>query len=311
MWECSNCKQEIEDRYRHCWNCGNSKTETPEVLDIPKIHPVVDEPPSEAEPAPQKKFPSADASLPEDKFLSKYGFSSADKPGSKILKLIPFVLWLAAVIFMAGFAYYSSQRTDAFENRIAEEAKNLNTRKDRFVFSKNAPRAKITLKPKVLPLDAKNNEVDSLYGYLPDDLRPAALDEVKTIMWLDCRSDEFGRYEDGTTAYRDKCIAYLIDKDTSKLIEVEDFLGEMPPASKRLGNNYAYGKVPPEAYISFIRENQPESERTADKFSSDSPHHHFVSKSELLYSIILLSLLGAVGLGWIVYKIKSANWRPD
>lgn len=317
MWECVNCKEKIEDKYRHCWNCGNPKTEVPPILSSAELHPIAVDPPSEAESVPQNKFPTEDLSPPEDEFLLKYGGSSGNQAAFKILNLIPLFLWLAAVIFMAGFTYYSSQRTTAFENRILEEAGNFNNQKDQFMFPKNFLREKNSVSSgskvmgKVLPLNVKNNEVDGLYNYLPDDLRPANPDEVKTILWLDCKSDEFGRFEDDTIAYRDKCNAYLVDKNTSKLIAVQGFLGEMPPALKRMGNSYAYGKVLPEEYVSFIRTNQPESEPAADKFSSDSPNHHFVSKSELTYSIILLCLLGAVGLGWIVYKIKSAIWRPN
>ncbi len=332
MWECGNCKEKLEDKYRHCWNCGKSKPEVGQELSSVKIHRLADEPPSEAESAPQEKLPpeivpppesqvlpKVEFSLaesapqnklppPEDDILSKKEFSVEVRPPSKILKLIPLLLWFAAVIFVAGFTYYSYQKMNAFENRILEDARNFNNQKDQLVFSKNAPRGKISLQPKVLPLNAKNSEVDDLYRYLPDELRPANLDEVKTIMWLDCKSNEFGRYEDNSIAYQEKCNAYLVDKNTAKVIEVQDFLGETPPLTKKRGNSDAYGKVLTEAYISFIKANQSESARTADRFSSDSPNHHFISKSELLCSIILLGLLGAVGLGWLVFKIKSANW---
>ncbi len=310
MWECGNCKENIEDKYKHCWNCGNSKTEVQQVLSDAKIHPIADELPSEVESAPQNQLPPEIMPLPEDDILFKKEFSVEVRPPSKILKLIPLFGWFAAVILVAGFAYYSDQRMDAFENRMLEEGKNLNNQKDQFVFSKNAPRGKISLKPKVLPLNVKNNEVDGLYYYLPDDLRPSNLDEVKTIMWLDCKSNEFGRYEDNSIAFQEKCNAYLVDKNTSKIIEAQDFLGETPPLTKGRGNSAAYGKVLTEAYISFIKTNQPESERMADRFASDSPNHHFISKSELLYSIILLCLLGAVGLGWLAYKVKFSDWDP-
>lgn len=310
MWECGNCQAKLEDKYRHCWNCGKPKPEVGKKLSSVKIQRLADERPSEAESAPQNELPPKNVTPPEDDIFFKKEFSFKDKPKPKILKLIPLMLWLAAVIFAAGFTYYSYQKMNAFENRILEDTQNFNNQKDQFVFSKNAPRGKISLKSKVLPLNAKNNEVDGLYSYLPDQLRPANLDEAKTIMWIDCKSNEFGRYQDNSIAYQEKCNAYLVDKNTAKVIEVQDFLGETPPTSKRRGNSNADGKVLPEEYISYIKTNQPESERTADKFASDSPNHHFFSKSELIYSIILLCILGAVGLGWLAYKLKSANWDP-
>ena len=89
------------------------------------------------------------------------------------------LLWLAAFILVAGFTYYSYQKTKAFENQVAEDAKNLGGQTNQFVFNPKAPREKKgTIKAKVLPLNAQNKEVDGLYNYLPDDLRPANLDEV-------------------------------------------------------------------------------------------------------------------------------------
>ena len=80
---------------------------------------------------------------------------------------------------------------------------------------------------------------------------------------------------------------------------------------KQWGGSYASGKVLPETYISYIKANQPENERMPDRYASDSPNHHYWFKSELLYSSILLAFLGATGIGWIVYKIKSARWKPE
>ena len=329
MWECSNCKESIEDRYKHCWNCGNSKTEGQEVLSTVRIHPPSEEPPPEEfrsenrfppakEIPPKKEIPSEVEIPPENKIPHReeipFGetFRFEEKSPSKIRKIVPLILWLAAAALVSGFTYYSYQKANAFENQVAEEAKNLNAQTGQFVFSKNAPREKNgKIKAKVLPLNAKNNEVDSLYNYLPDDLRPANLEEAKTFLWFDCQPGEAGLYEDGSMAYRDKCNAYLVDRNTSKVIQVQDFSGELPPLKKQWGSRYASGKVLPEIYISYIKANQPEAERMPSMFASDSPSHHFWFKSELFYSITLLGLLVAVGFGWIAYTIKSARWNPE
>src|SRR5215204_6037090 len=328
MWECANCKEKIEDRYIHCWNCGSSKPDIQqEDLTPVRIH-LKDEPPavelrSESEPSkaeipPQSAAPPAEEVLPGDKIPSgeHFSFENAfpveERSPSKILNIVPLFLWLAAVATVSYFAYYSHQKTKTFENRIAEEAANLNSQSNQFVFSSAASREKTAkVKAKVLPIDAKNKRVDGLYNYLPDDLRPANLEEVKTILWLDCTPKEVWRYDDGAAGYRESCNAYLVDRNTSKIIQVEDFAGKMPPLKKNPENADAPGKVSPEEYISYIKTNQPETERAPLLLASDSPNHHFWFKSELLYSIILLGLLGAIGIGWIVFKIKSIRWKPE
>ena len=99
-----------------------------------------------------------------------------EKSPSKIGSFVPLVLWLAGAVNVGLFAYYSSQKTTDFENRLREEAAALGAQSKQFVFSKNAPREKKgTIGAKVLPLNATSGEIDGLYFNLPDDLRPAAL----------------------------------------------------------------------------------------------------------------------------------------
>lgn len=318
MWECRNCKEKIEDRYKHCWNCGTPKSDGGQGQSPVRIHLKAEPPPeeeirSEIQFPPDEKIPPEDEPLPEKEIPSEEEvpfeneFPYAGKPPSKIGRAAPLFLWLAAVAAVSYFAYYSSQKTNAFENRIAEEAKNLGGQATQFVFAKGAPREKnAAVKAKVLPLNAKNNQVDGLYYSLPDDLRPANLEEVKTILWLDCSLKEVWRYDDGSPGYRESCNAYLVDRNSSKIIQIEEFPGEMPPLKKKPGSREITGKVLPETYISYIKTNQAETERTPAGLASDSPAHHFWIKSELLYACILLGLLGAVGIGWMVFKIKSA-----
>lgn len=319
MWKCGNCAEEIADKYKHCWNCGKPKAGVEKEVSSVKIH-LKDEPPpaenfqTESEPPPKEKIPPPPRNVPPiETFPFQDKYSLKEKSPSVIGKIIPLFLWFAAAIAIGGFAYYSFQKTKAFENRVAEAGATLASQTKQFAFSPKAPREKNgSVKAKVLPLNAKTNELDNLYYSLPDDLRPANADEAKTILWLDCNQREAGRYEeDNSVAYRDICNAYLVDRETSKIIQVQDFLGELPPLKKQWAGNYASGKVTPEAYISYIRANQPPNERTPLMFASDSPEHHYLFKSELLYASIVLFLLGAVGLGWLVYKIKSAVWKPE
>ncbi|HEY8563763.1 MAG TPA: hypothetical protein VIL74_25515 [Pyrinomonadaceae bacterium] len=363
MWECQNCREKIEDRYKHCWNCGRPKPDDRPVPWSVKVQQVVNptkaetrsestppkpvnepppesasEPPPEsvsAPPPPAEAPPTAGAasekvtrrrekitfedgvpfeetsSFKEEKtFEDERPF--AEKSPSKLGQIAPLVLWLAAVLAVSCFAYYSYQKTKGFENRIAEDARNLSALTNQFAFSPSAPREKNgAIKAKILPLDAKNRRLDDLYHALPDDLRPATLEEVNTLLWLDCGLKEVWRYDDGSPGFRQTCNAYLIDRNTSKRIGLEEFPGEMPPLKKEPGSEPVPGKVAPAAYIAFIRQHQPENERTALASASDSPEHHYLFKSELVYALILLALLCAAGVGWLVYQIKSALWKPE
>ena len=47
MWECGNCKEEIEDKYIHCWNCGNPKADAHQESSHVKIHLKAEPPPEE------------------------------------------------------------------------------------------------------------------------------------------------------------------------------------------------------------------------------------------------------------------------
>ncbi len=328
MWECRNCQEKIEDRYKHCWNCGTAKPDAGQNAPPVRIH--LKEPPSPAtetpsEIAPAAEFPPKDELPPKETAQpeneappktsapSEVGFSFGnaipleERSSSKIGGFALLVLWLAATVGVGSFAYYSNQKTKDFENRLREQAAGLTSAAKQFVFSKDAPREKKgTIKAKVLPLNATNAEVDGLYFNLPDDLRPATIDEVKTILWLDCKPGDAGLYEDGTPAFRDKCNAYLVDRASSKVVQVQDFSGELPPLKKQWGTSYASGKVLSESYISYIKANQPEAERAPFARASDSPDHHIWFKSEMLYATALLILLASADIGWIIYKIKSA-----
>jgi hypothetical protein len=347
MWECSNCQEKIEDRYKRCWNCGKPKFEDGQNPSSERIHRLGNDPPVDrtapVDPVPpvkatapkEESAPKEDISLPAElspakesppvertsppKILPAERFPFANENrfeeggASKIGRIVPLVLWLAAAAAVSYFAYFSSQKTKAFENRVAEEARNLSAQTNAFAFSPTAPRERHGgggVRAKILPLDAKTKQLDGLYYSLPDDLRPATLDEAQTLLWLDCHRREAWRYDDGSPGFRETCNAYLVDRNTSRILQVEEFSGEMPPMTKP-ANGDAAGKVLPQAYIAFIRANQPENERKPLAFASDSPEHHVWFKSELLYALILLGLLAAIGVGWIIYQIKSVLARRE
>jgi hypothetical protein len=299
----------------------STKIKPTSIIDKPLIkEPVVDKPlvkepvikeATVAQPEAVKVKP-----IYEDNFLSGFQSQKIEKPTSKIAIIIPVLLWLSAIATVAMFAYYSNQKTVAFDHQILENAKSFQL-KDQFKFPQaNLPKRRNEaiverdINGKVLPISRQTNELDALYYDLPDDLRPVNPDEVKTLMWLDCKAEPVGRFNDGSMGFQEKCHAYLVDRQSSKFIGVQDFLGVPPALSRKEGTGDETGKVPHERYISYLKEKQPEADRSAMKYASDSPDHHYFTKSEFVYAIILLCLLGAIGLGWMVYQIKSA-WNAN
>src|SRR5215211_249922 len=126
MWKCSNCKESIEDKYKHCWNCGNPKTESQEDSSTVRLRPSSAELPpeefrSENQFPPAEEIPLKEETPPEEEFPPEnehprreeisFGetFQVEEKSPSKIRKIVPLFLWLAAVALAAGFTYYSYQ----------------------------------------------------------------------------------------------------------------------------------------------------------------------------------------------------------
>lgn len=261
---------------------------------------------------PEIETKAKNVSVYEDNFLSQYDSASIRESSSIVWKIIPVLLWLAAVSGVGYFAYTSYQKTENFEKKIAEDFQKFNAQKSQFVFP---PLPKLrrgtviegNVKAKILPLNVKTGEVESLFTYLPDDLRPTNPDEVKTLLWTDCENNAVGKYRDGTTGYQEKCTAYLVERETSKFIAIQEFLGVMPALAKEREGEDAVGKVFPEKYVAFLREKQIEAERGTIQNSSESPNHHIYTKSEFIYAVLLLGLLGAIGIGWVASNLRFRN----
>lgn len=274
--------------------------------------PIKEEVKSEKLPEPQIETKAKSVSAYEDNFLSQYDSSPIRESSSIVWKIIPVLLWLAAVSGVGYFAYISYQKTENFEKKIAEDFQKFNAQKSQFVFPPLPKMRRGTviegnIKAKVLPLKVKTSEVESLFTYLPDDLRPTNLDEVKTLLWTDCENNAVGKYRDGTIGYQEKCTAYLVEREPSKFLAIQEFLGVMPALAKEKEGEDAVGKVFPEKYVAFLREKQLEAERGTIQTSSESPNHHIYTKSEFIYAVLLLGLLAAIGIGWLASNLRSSR----
>ncbi len=323
MWKCENCQEEIKDKYNNCWNCGQpNPAGEPQIkyVRVLNIEPYVEiQPVAELEVKPQIETVKVDV---ETKFanqpqvqtdnLSSFQPEVEESATSIIWTIIPVLLWLIAFVGTGYFAYLSNQKTTDFDNQIAQQAQSFNNQKSQFSFPttalpdrKNLFKVEGNIKTKVLPLNRTNNEVAELYYSLPDDLRATDLDEVKTIFWLDCQTEKVGKQSNDSAGLQEKCNTYLVERETAKFIGIQDFIGIPPAFTKKTESGDETGKVPAERYIAYLREKQIETERGEMKYPSDSPNHHLFNKSELTLAIGLLVILGAIGLGWLFFRIKS------
>ncbi|HRH41073.1 MAG TPA: hypothetical protein PKY82_05465, partial [Pyrinomonadaceae bacterium] len=258
MWKCSNCKEDIEDKYKHCWNCGNPRPataepvvrykrieETPKAASVPmvKVKPIIEKKPQpkpKVEVVQEKTEPKIENLLQpkpivQDDFLSVYGGNIEENPPSIIWTIIPVVLWLIVTGAVAYFAFLSNQKTTNFDNQILADAQNFNAQKSNFTFPttalpdrKNKLKVEGNIKGKVLPLNKVTGEVADLFYNLPDDLRPTNMEEAKTIFWLDCKPEVIGKGNNGTLRSQDKCNTFLVDREAAKFIGIQEFLG-VPP----------------------------------------------------------------------------------
>lgn len=330
MWKCEKCGEELKDKYKFCWNCQTPKPaglepeikykrieEAPKVkvesVPIVKVEPIVEpkkelpkvEPKVEATPKPSNVVQT-------DFLSSSYDIKNEAKPTSIIWTIIPVLIWLAVTVGVGYFAYLSNQKTTAFNNKILTDAQNFNAQKSQFVFPttalpdrKNQYKIEGNIIGKVLPLNRKTNEVAELYYSLPDDLRATNADDAKTIFYLDCQNEQVGKFPDGSTGFQEKCNTFLVNLASAKFIGVQDFIGIPPAFAKKTGNGDETGKVLAERYITYLREKQIATERSEMKYPSDSPNHHYFSQSEFILAVGLLIILGAIGLGWLFFRIKS------
>ena len=122
MWECRNCREKIEDRFKHCWNCGAPRTaaeppastveaglqEPPAVNASPEsppsIPPKTEIPPEKTPPATAPPAETRQSIPPADHVPFESAAAYREKSTSKIGSLVPLILWLAAAVNVALFA---------------------------------------------------------------------------------------------------------------------------------------------------------------------------------------------------------------
>jgi hypothetical protein len=109
------------------------------------------------------------------------------------------------------------------------------------------------VKGKVIPVSVADREVDWLYYDLPDDLRPAAPDQVGTVVWLRWDKVKVGQYgNNGGDANVQTCDVTVIDLAARRVVDQRRFVGGEPPQSSRRGSS-ASGSKPTEPIVAYLK----------------------------------------------------------
>jgi len=123
------------------------------------------------------------------------------------------------------------------------------------VASRESPAARH--KGKIIPVNVKEKEIDSLYWDLPEELRAATPDDVATIVWLEWGEVQVSTY--GSTnkpALVQTCNVTIIDRADKAILLRHSFRGSDPPKSIKSRDSSGRGDKPTQAVVEYLQKAQ-------------------------------------------------------
>jgi hypothetical protein len=107
---------------------------------------------------------------------------------------------------------------------------------------------------KVVVVDVKDKDVDSMHFDVPDGLRAATPQEVTTVVQLNWDKRQVGTYSSGGKAYQWFCDVTVVDLKSKGKIGGQNFSGSRPPQSfvGKRGESRT-GDKPTEAVLNYIK----------------------------------------------------------
>ncbi|MGH9819470.1 MAG: hypothetical protein ACRD43_04805 [Pyrinomonadaceae bacterium] len=154
---------------------------------------------------------------------------------------------LVVLLFVAGFSTACSDPREPFASHVTqylERPQNpLNVRKD-------VPGDQVVIKGKLIPVDRTTKSISSLYGDLPDNLRPITPDEVGTIMWVNCSGRLDGEYSDGSSARSNECDLTFIDAASKQFLWMDTVI--TPPPAKKPAGEYSEAPDPTADILKYL-----------------------------------------------------------
>ncbi len=124
------------------------------------------------------------------------------------------------------------------------------------LLTKNAtPKNMIAISGKLIVVNLDEQAIDRVVNRLPQDLKPENLEQVKTVLWLQCKrvlSQSFV-YSDYSPAYNNECNLTFIDLNSKKYLW-SDKITSLPPKTKRKysGVNFSHPDLDILTYLENI-----------------------------------------------------------
>jgi hypothetical protein len=104
---------------------------------------------------------------------------------------------------------------------------------------------------KMIVIDMREKDVDSLYWDLPEELRAATPDEVGTVVWMEW--DKIQRMIYGTKpGWQHHVKVTVIDMSRKTVVAHGCFIGSMPPSSISSRSSEGNGSKPTDEVVRFL-----------------------------------------------------------
>ena len=121
----------------------------------------------------------------------------------------------------------------------------------------DVPKENQPFKPGIIAVDLQSNTLDHFYFDMPDSLRAANPDAVKTVVFLRWEKLQTHKYSNGRPGYTQKCIAHVVDLETKALLKTAQFQGTAPPQSISGRSSSGQGSSPAPDVVLFLQQNTP------------------------------------------------------
>jgi len=150
--------------------------------------------------------------------------------------------------------------------RIAPELKSLKPYLDEYIVISGYEESKLApyIRGKIIIVDKDRTDIDRAHKWLPNDLRAASADEVKTVVLLEREREQLYAY--GTRdvlnhygwmptakGYIRTCKLTIIDKTIPAIVYVQTFKGSKPPDWTTRSKD-KYGSDPTKDVVKFLKE---------------------------------------------------------
>jgi hypothetical protein len=105
----------------------------------------------------------------------------------------------------------------------------------------------------IIPIDVASNTIDDFYFDLPDSLKAASPETVKTVVFLRWDREKTHQYVNGKPGYTMICEVELVDRETKQYLKKFVCKGPPPPESIRGRSSSGEGSRPTEQIIQFLK----------------------------------------------------------